>query len=302
MRRLEHVVTEAEENRTVKSLVLREMQVSRGQYSHLKFAGGVLVDGRPARADERLAAGQKLTLILQDGAQARLTPYDMELSIPYRDEDYLILDKPAPLPTLCSARQSGPTLENALYRMMGCPDAFVFRPVNRLDKGTSGLLAAALNPHAQQLLQRRLHTGQFIREYLAVCRGVPPREEGIIDLPIGRAAGVKREIRPDGQRAVTRYRVEQAAGGLSLVRLRLETGRTHQIRVHLAALGCPVAGDYLYGAPDPRLPGRFALHAAYLSFIHPLTGQEISAVSPLPAACAALLPGCKETVNSPLPN
>ncbi len=290
MRVLEHVITAREENRTVRSIALKEMHLSRGQFSHLKFSGGVTVDGRPARADEHLAAGQRLTLLLLDGGQEPLTPYDLPLSIPYRDEDYLIIEKPAPLPTLCSARQSGPTLENALYAALGCPENYVFRPVNRLDKGTSGLLAAATNPHAQQLLQKQLHTGKFIREYLAICHGALPREEGVIDLPIARIDGsVKREIRKEGQRAVTRYRVERTAGEFSLVRLRLETGRTHQIRVHMRALGCPVAGDYLYGDPDPRLPGRFALHAAYLSFVHPLTGREIQAESPLPEALFRLM-------------
>ena len=288
MRVLTHTVTETEDGRTVKSLAIREMRLSRSLFGSLKFSGGVTVDGEQARADMRLRPGQVLAFALRDGGAA-LTPYALPLRIPYEDADFFIIDKPAPLPTLCSAHQAGPTLENALYAHLNCPADFVFRPVNRLDKGTSGLMAAAKNAHAQQLLQRRLHTGAFIREYLAVCRGKLPEGAGEIDLPIGRGSGVKREICPDGQKALTRYRVEKEGEGLSLVRLWLETGRTHQIRVHLAALHCPLVGDYLYGEADDRLPGRFALHSAYLRFIHPLTGEEVALRSQLPPELAALM-------------
>ena len=265
------------------------MNLSRSLFSSLKFSGGLTLDGNPVRADARVQAGQALCARWQEEPALILTPYALPFEIPYQDEHYLIIDKPAPLPTLCSARQEGPTLENALYARLGCPDDFVFRPVNRLDKGTSGLLAAARDAHAQQLLQRQLHTDSFVREYLAVCRGHLPKTEGTVDLPIARGDGVKREVRPDGVRAVTHYRVESETEAYSLVRLRLETGRTHQIRVHMAALGCPVAGDYVYGQPDSRLPGRFALHASGLRFTHPFTGKETGAESPLPAELKALM-------------
>ena len=283
MRVLTHTVTAAEEGRTVKSIALRALRVSRSQFSSLKFSGGVTVDGQPARADFRLRAGQTLALTLRDGESGGLTPASAPVGIVWEDEDYWVLDKPAPLPTLHSARQSGPTLENALYAALGCPGDFVFRPVNRLDRGTSGLLAAAKNAHAQQLLQKQLHTDAFVREYLAVCRGRMPEREGLIDLPIGETPGsVRRRVCPEGRRAATEYRVEGEKEGLCLLRLRLQTGRTHQIRVHLAAVGCPILGDYLYGEADPRLPGRFALHSAYLRFLHPLTGETVEARSPLP--------------------
>ncbi|MBR1585475.1 MAG: RluA family pseudouridine synthase [Clostridia bacterium] len=293
MRSLSHTVTPEQDQRTVKSIALKVLRVSRGQFSHLKFSGGVLVDGLPARADQRLRPGQTLTLTLrdEDRADRRLPACDLPIRIVYEDEDYWIIHKPAPLPTLRSAHQTGPTLEGALYAHLHAPKDFVFRPVNRLDKGTSGLMAAAKNAHAQQLLQKQLHTPAFVREYRAVCRGRLPAGEGVIDLPIGKAGtGVKRAVLPDGKPATTQYRVEKEAAGLSLVRLCLTTGRTHQIRVHLAAVGCPIVGDYLYGESDPRLPGRFALHAAYMQFTHPLTGRVIRAEAPLPPEIAALLP------------
>ena len=173
MRELSHMVTAAESGRTVKSLALKALRLSQGQFSSLKFQGGIWVDGAPARANERLREGQVLSARLQDAGQ-KIAPAAIPISIPWQDGDYLIAEKPAPLPTLPSCHQAGPTLENALYAALGCPADFVFRPVNRLDKGTSGLMAVALNAHAQQLLQRQLHSPGFIREYLAVCEGHPP--------------------------------------------------------------------------------------------------------------------------------
>ncbi len=288
---IQYTITEREAGRTVKSIALKEMCLSRGMFSSLKFQNGVLLDGKPVRADVRLAPGQTLSVTWEDGAQSPLEPApDVPFSIAFADDYYLILDKPAPLPTLSSALQTGPTLENALYARLGCPKNYVFRPVNRLDKGTSGLLCAALDAHAQQRLQKQLHSPDFLREYLAVCEGTPPEPYGVLDLPLAKAAdGIRREVRGDGLRAVTHYRVEQAGNGRALLRLRLETGRTHQIRAHLRALECPIVGDYLYGAPDPALPGRFALHSCLIRFAHPFTGEIIRRESPLPAELAALL-------------
>ena len=294
-----HIVTVQEAGRTVKSIALKEMRLSRGMYSRLKFSGGILLDGQPSHADVRVRAGQTLTAEWEDRAALPQEEHFIPLFVPYQDEFYCVVEKPAPLPTLSSARQQGPTLENVLYRHWGCPQDYVFRPVNRLDKGTSGLMAVALNAHAQQLLQRQLHTDAFLREYRAICHGAPPEKEGEIDLPIGKAEeGIRREVRPDGARAVTHYWVEEEKNGLSLVRLRLKTGRTHQIRVHLSALGCPIVGDYVYGQAHPALPGRFALHACALRFVHPLTGEEVSVCSPLPPALSQLL-SAPENVNDP---
>lgn len=285
-----HQITEAEAGRTVKSIALRELRLSRSRFSSLKFSGGICLDGEPALADQRVLAGQKLSAQWEETRGISLTPYEAPLCIPWQDAHYFVIDKPAPLPTLCSARQEGPTLENILYSHLHCPKDFLFRPVNRLDKGTSGLLAVAKDAHSQQILQRQLHTDSFIREYLAVCEGHPTASEGVIDLPIAEAEeGIKRIICSDGKRAVTHYRVERETETRSLLRLRLETGRTHQIRVHLSAIGCPIVGDYLYGQPHPTLPGRFALHACHLQFRHPFTSETISVSSPLPEALKNLL-------------
>ena len=203
----------------------------------------------------------------------------------------LVVSKGAPLATLpCGHIHTG-TLREQLAALLGQDAAaFDYHPVNRLDKGTSGLLCVARHAHAQRLLTGQLHTDSFIREYLAVTEGVPAQREGVIDAPIARlGTGAKRAVRPDGRRAVTHYRVEQAAGGRALIRLRLETGRTHQIRVHLAHIGCPICGDYLYGRELPELKDRFALHSARLRCVQPVTGETVEVVEPLPEELKALL-------------
>ncbi|MBR6185153.1 MAG: RluA family pseudouridine synthase [Clostridia bacterium] len=283
MPRAAHEIGKDEEGRTVKSIVLKEMRLSRGLYSSLKFRSGILLDGAPAHADQRVKPGQILEAVWEEESGYRvLDESPIPLFVPFEDDHYLIVDKPAPLPTLSSPKQAGPTLESALYAHWGCPRNYIFRPVNRLDKGTSGLMAVAKNAHAQHLLQRQLHTASFVREYLAICEGRLPDRYGVIDRPIGKLNEIERGVMENGVRAVTHYQVEMEKNDLSLVRLRLETGRTHQIRVHMKHMGCPIVGDYLYGKADGRLNGRFALHACRIAFSHPLTGEAICLQSELP--------------------
>ena len=291
MRQLERTATPADAGRQVKYLVRGGMGVSYHQFAALKVKGGLRVNGEPARANYVLRPGDVVTVTLEDAPTSTVVQDPTPVEVPYEDEDILIIDKPAPLACQCSARQDGMTLENRLaWRYRDLP-SFVFRPLNRLDKGTSGLMCAAKNAHAAQLLQRQLHTEQFVREYLAVVEG-PMTGAGIIDMPIAKeaAATVRRVIDYEhGAQAMTRYHVEQTGEAVSLVRLRLETGRTHQIRVHLAHLGHPILGDFLYGREDARLPRRFALHSTYIQLTHPITGAIIERTSPLPEALAALL-------------
>ena len=289
MRRLTHAVTPPEEGRRLDGLLRGALGLSAHRISSLKFRGGILLDGAPTHTDARVRAGQVIEALLED-APADIAPYALPLRILYRDEDLAVVDKPAPLPSIHSARQDEHTLENALFAALGCPERFVYRPVSRLDKGTSGLMPVALTAHAHDRRQRQLHTADYVREYLAVVEGCPPELEGVCAAPIGRAEGVRRCVDPAGRPAVTHYRVlRQGKNGRSLLRLRLETGRTHQIRVHMQFLGCPVAGDYLYGTPLEALPGRFALHSAQMQFAHPVTGQMMNFESPLPEALEALL-------------
>lgn len=299
MRILRYTTTEADAGRAVRSVVPRRFQLGAHAFRRLKVLGGVRIGGVPVRADYILRAGETIELCLPSdlpAPEAFAPPDPACASLPpsfvrYQDEDLLIVSKGAPLPTLPASHIATGTLREQLIGMLHAdPAAFVYHPVNRLDKGTSGLLCIARHAHAQRLLSAQLHTGGFIREYLAVTEGVPTQAEGTIDAPIARlGAGARRAVRADGQRAVTHYRVERIASGRALVRLRLETGRTHQIRLHLSSIGCPIAGDYLYGAALSALPGRFALHSAHLSLTQPITGGRITIDEPLPDALRALL-------------
>lgn len=291
MRKLTAVATEKDAGRRVKYFVRGDMGVSYGQFATLKATGGLRVNGAVVHANHILCPGDAVTVLIDDGPGKAARPEDAPVNVVYEDEDLILIDKPAPLACQCSPKQPGGTLENRLAFLYRDRPGFTFRPLNRLDKGTSGLMAAAMNAHAAQRLQRQLHTDDFVREYLAVVEG-HMEGAGAIDAPIAKeaAATVRRVIDLEhGRPAVTHYRVLESGERHSLVRLRLETGRTHQIRVHLSHLGHPIAGDFLYGHEDPHLPGRFALHSALIRLAHPVTGAVIERESPLPEELARLL-------------
>ena len=288
MRILTYITTEEDAGRAVRSVVPRRFRLGTHAFRRLKVEGGILCDGMPVRADTRLRAEQVLEIRLDNGETpgAALTPDDAlpPSFIRYADEDILIVSKGAPLATLpCGHIHTG-TLREQLAALLGQDAAsFDYHPVNRLDKGTSGLLCVARHAHAQRLLTAQLHSDAFLREYLAITDGIPKNESGVIDAPIARLGT------GGGQRAVTHYRVEQTHNGRALIRLKLETGRTHQIRVHLSSMGCPILGDYLYGKELPELKDRFALHSAHLRCIQPVTGQMIDITEPLPRELQILM-------------
>lgn len=287
---MDHVVEQ--DGRVLRDVLRRDMGVSYSAMKSAKWDGRILVDGTPATVDTILHAGQVVTMLWPaDQPKYQQRPYDLLLKIPYEDDDLLVVDKPAPLASQSSAAHPDDSLENAVFAYFGCPADFVYRPVNRLDKGTSGLMVIAKTPHAQHLLQKQLHTEAFERIYLAVVEGQPEMEEGVIDAPIEKeeAASIRRVVCPMGRPSVTCYRVEKTCGGRTLLRLRLETGRTHQIRVHVSHMGWPVCGDFLYGRELAELPGRFALHSAELHLRHPFTGEMLHLVSPLPEELARLM-------------
>ena len=276
------VVSAEDAGRKIKFFVRGKMGVSYGQFSSLKMRGGLRVNGEIVHANHILSAGETVEVVIEEQSETDIVPDFAPVNVVYEDDDILIIDKPAPLACQASARNPEPALENRLAGKYG--PGFVFRPLNRLDKGTSGLLCAAKHAHACQKLQRTLHTDEYVREYLAVVCG-EMTGGGVIDLPIAKidAASVKRVIDHErGQQAVTHWQSEGVYGGYSLVRLRLETGRTHQIRVHMAAMGHPIAGDFLYGTELEELPRRFALHSARIRLTQPVTGEIIDIESSLP--------------------
>lgn len=254
---------------------------------------GILVDGR--RVNTRFAprAGQVLSVRLSDPARrSGILPAPGPLDIVYEDEDLLVLNKAPGVSVHPGPGHFSDTIGNFLlhyYDKMGIQADF--HPVHRLDRGTSGLLAVAKHPHAQEILKRQLHTSNFCRIYLAVCQGTPQPPIGAIDAPLGLKDGslVEQTVRPDGKPARTRYETLESIRGRALLRLTLDTGRTHQIRVHMAHIGHPLLGDFLYGVEDPALIPRPALHSSQLSFRHPLTGERLSFTAPLPDDMARLM-------------
>ena len=295
-RRLSLTVTAQQEGLSVDTLLRKVLCLSGTSVKRAKRApGGITLDGESVYVTVRVRPGQVLSVLVGDTEpDDTVVPAPGPLSIVFEDDDLLLLNKPAGIAVHPSPDHFDDTLGNFVvhyYRTSG--QTVRFRPVNRLDRGTSGLMCVAKHAHAHELLKEQLHTPDFRRVYLAICEGRPPEPEGVVDAPIGRAEGsiLRREVRPDGAPARTHSQVLMEHQGRSLVRLALDTGRTHQIRVHMAHLGCPLTGDFLYGTEDPALIGRTALHSAALGLTHPVTGEALTWTAPLPPDMARLLEG-----------
>ena len=280
---MEHLVGPEEAGRKIRDILRRGMGVSYTALKSAKWNGRILLNGKPVRADAAAAAGDVVGISWAEETPAyALKPYELPLEVPYEDEHLLAVVKPAGIASQSGRNHPDDSLENALFAYSGCPENYIYRPVNRLDKGTGGLMIVAKTPYAQHLLQRELHSPSFRRRYLAWTDGIPEAAEGILDYPIAKAPGatVRRTVSPEGKPSRTRYRVLREQGDGALVLLELETGRTHQIRVHLSHISCPVRGDFLYGKENTGdFPGCFALHSAMLELVHPVTGETIRLTS-----------------------
>ena len=278
----------------VDTLLRKELGLSGTVIRRIKWLDdGILLDGERVFTSQRVEQGQVLTVRLSDPERrSGVVPAPGPLDIVYEDGDMLVLNKAPGVLVHPGAGHFADTIGNFLldyYDRTGVEADF--HPVHRLDKGTSGLMVVAKHPHAQEVLKNQLHTSEFRRIYLAVCLGGPAEERGTVDAPIGMAEGsiVARAVRPDGLPARTHYRVLERRGDRALVRLELETGRTHQIRVHVAHLGCPLAGDFLYGTEDRDLIPRPALHSSELTVRQPVTGEILTFTCPLPEDMARLM-------------
>ena len=281
------------EGASVRALLRRELGMADSLIARLKLRpDGIRRNGERCRTVDRLSAGDVLTVRVDDGTGGnRAEPAALPLSIVYEDEDLAVIDKPPGL-AVHGVPGGAPTLVNVLAARWGTEQPF--HPVHRLDRGTSGLMAVAKSAYIQERLRREMHSDGFRREYLALVCGTPSPPSGVIDAPIGREAGhrTRRTVAPDGQPARTEYETISAFPDVSLVRLRPLTGRTHQLRVHMAHIGCPLAGDVLYGGDAFQL-SRPALHSARLVLRHPVKGQELELFSPLPEDIRAVLERAK---------
>jgi 23S rRNA pseudouridine1911/1915/1917 synthase len=268
---------------------------SRAEAERLVGSGAVLVDGSPRSKSHRLAGGEELAVELAERRESPLEPEPVEgLRVGYEDEHLLVVDKPAGVVVHPSAGHAHGTLVHGLLSREIEGGEEPERPgiVHRLDRDTSGLLVVARSDGAHRRLQRLLRRRKLVREYLALVRGRPLSRAGRIEAPIGRDRHdpTRHSLDTDTPRdAATAFEVLELLPRRALLRVRLETGRTHQIRVHLAAIDLPVSGDPVYGvAGDLGLERQF-LHAARLAFPHPFTGEDVDVDSPLPADLARAL-------------
>ena len=289
---LTYQIEPEEAGQTVESF-LKKRGYSRHVLIHLRKNDlGIRIGGSHVYTTHVLVAGEILCICIQEEESSpNIVATPMELDIVYEDEDLFVINKPADMPIHPSQGNYDNTLANGLcwyYEQKGEP--FVYRAINRLDRDTTGLLILAKNMLSACILASMIKQRQIHREYLAIALGDVP-ESGTIDAPIARAEGstIAREINFErGESAVTHYTCLQKSQGISLVSLRLDTGRTHQIRVHMKHIGHPLLGDFLY-FPDFSLIGRQALHSHRLSFPHPITGEPMDFSAELPADMRRIL-------------
>ncbi len=265
-------------------------EYSRDYIKELILDGLVTVDGRRVKPGRRVKAGQVVEVFVPAPVQAECLPEDIPLRVHYEDGHMIVVEKPRGMLTHPVGRHQSGTLVNALLFI--CDDLAgicgTIRPgiVHRLDKVTSGLLVVAKTGPAMEALQDLFRTRRVEKRYLAVVEGATMYERGLVDMPIGRHPTQRLKMRVDvehGRPSQTSYRRLRTYRGCSLLELYLHTGRTHQIRVHMAAIGHPVVGDVLYGArAEPAIPDGIALHSWSLRFIHPFTGEEVECRAPMP--------------------
>ena len=260
-----------------------------------KMRESILINGVWYYMRAPLKDGDILTVHIQEPESSpNIPPVKLPLDIVYEDEDIVVVNKPAGMPVHPSLNNYENSLANGLmyyYQEQGKP--FIFRCTNRLDRDTSGLTVVAKHMVSSSILSSMGMRHEITREYLAIVRGALKPSEGTIDAPIGRTGSslIERKIDfENGERAVTHYRVVEEQNGHSLISLILETGRTHQIRVHMKYIGHPLVGDYLYN-PDMEYIDRQALHSHRLSFTHPVTGEKMEFTAPLPADMRKILSG-----------
>ena len=271
--------------------------LTRSQAARLIAEGRVRVNGKPAAKSARLSGGETVTVDVPQLRETALPPQDIPLDVVYEDDDVIVVNKPTGLVVHPAPGHPDGTLVNALLHHCGDSLSGIGgekRPgiVHRIDRDTSGLIIAAKNDAAHLALSAQLKDHSLSRTYECLVTGNMKQDSGTVDAPIGRSSADRKKMAvvPTGRRAVTHWEVVARYPGVTHLRCRLETGRTHQIRVHMAYIGHPILGDTVYGAkkPVPGLTGQ-CLHAAGLRFIHPRTGEPVELHCPLPPEFTAML-------------
>lgn len=271
--------------------------LTRSQAARLIAEGRVRVNGKPAAKSARLSGGETVTVDVPQLRETALPPQDIPLDVVYEDDDVIVVNKPTGLVVHPAPGHPDGTLVNALLHHCGDSLSGIGgekRPgiVHRIDRDTSGLIIAAKNDAAHLALSAQLKDHSLSRTYECLVTGNMKQDSGTVDAPIGRSSADRKKMAvvPTGRRAVTHWEVVARYPGVTHLRCRLETGRTHQIRVHMAHIGHPILGDTVYGAkkPVPGLTGQ-CLHATGLRFIHPRTGEPVELHCPLPPEFTAML-------------
>ena len=271
--------------------------LTRSQAARLIAEGRVRVNGKPAAKSARLSGGETVTVDVPQLRETALPPQDIPLDVVYEDDDVIVVNKPTGLVVHPAPGHPDGTLVNALLHHCGDSLSGIGgekRPgiVHRIDRDTSGLIIAAKNDAAHLTLSAQLKDHSLSRTYECLVTGNMKQDSGTVDAPIGRSSADRKKMAvvPTGRRAVTHWEVVARYPGVTHLRCRLETGRTHQIRVHMAHIGHPILGDTVYGAkkPVPGLTGQ-CLHASGLRFVHPRTGEPVELHCPLPPEFTAML-------------
>ena len=282
-----------------------EPELTRSYLQKLIRDGSVLLEGRPAKAGVKLSQGMKIELTLPEAKELEILPEDLPLDILYEDRDVILVNKPKGMVVHPSAGHHTGTHVNALlFHCQGELSGIngILRPgiVHRIDRDTTGVLIACKNDRAHNALAGQLKEHTITRRYRALVCGNLKEDEGTVDAPIGRHPVERKKmavVRSGGKQAVTHYRVLERFGAYTYIECRLETGRTHQIRVHMASIGHPLLGDEVYGrGKNPfHLEGQ-TLHAMVLGFVHPSTGEYMEFEAPLPEYFEELLRRLRRTV------
>ena len=283
---IDYIIDEAGDGLRIEQYLRRKGYSGQNLAEIKRMPKSVLVNGEHYYMKQELNTGDHLSIhICETKCSEKIPPVQIPLDIVYEDEDIIVINKPAGMPIHPSLNNYTNSMANALawyYQEQGKP--FIFRCCNRLDRDTSGLTVVAKHLVSGNILSDMVRRRDIHREYLAIVRGHVSPEAGTINAPLARKPGPIIERTVDweqGETAITHYRLVEERNGHSLVSLRLETGRTHQIRIHMKYLGYPLIGDYLYN-PDMEYIGRQALHSHRLSFTHPITGKPMEFTAPLP--------------------
>ena len=282
--KLKYVVKKDEHFDNIKEVLKTKFEISDRLLLKLKKNNLIFLNGSVANIKEPINSNDMVEISLDyDEDNTNIVPVKMALKIVFEDDWLLILNKPAGYPIHPSMLHFEDSISNGVkYYFDSIKLHKKIRPVNRLDKDTSGIVIFAKNEYVQECLVRQMKQNEFVKEYIAVCCGKFDSLVGTVNAPISRKDGsiIERCVNQNGDYAVTHYDVVQSNSNMSVVHLRLDTGRTHQIRVHMSYLGHPIVGDTLYGTASDLI-NRQALHSSSVTFYHPVTKQRLSFTAPL---------------------